>query len=67
MEFTNMTQIVIFMVFTLAFLAFSLSPAIYISEKLALKSTFIEKHSTKVSILLALCFSILVSIFIFKF
>ncbi len=67
MDFSNITQVVIFLVFILALMAFSLSPAIYISEKLSVKYTFLEKHSTKVSILFAIIFSTLATIFIFKF
>lgn len=67
MELANITEVVIFLIFILALMAFSLSPAIYVSEKLALKSTFIQKHSTKFSIVLMLFFAILATIFIFKF
>ncbi|WP_198305759.1 hypothetical protein [Arcobacter vandammei] len=67
MELSNITQMVIFLVFILALMACSLSPAIYISEKLALKYTFIQKHSTKISILFAMFFSTLATIFIFRF
>ncbi|QKF73347.1 putative membrane protein [Aliarcobacter faecis] len=67
MELTNITQVVIFFIFVLALMAFSLSPAIYISEKLALKSTFVEKHSTKFSIIFSIFFATLATIFIFKF
>jgi hypothetical protein len=67
MEIANITEVVIFLIFILALMAFSLSPAIYVSEKLALKSTFIQRHSTKFSIVLTLFFAILATIFIFKF
>ena len=47
-----MIDVVIYSVFILALIAFSLSPAIYITNKLSNKFIFIENNSTKISILL---------------
>ncbi|MFA7083271.1 MAG: hypothetical protein WC141_01930 [Arcobacteraceae bacterium] len=64
METSSVTSAVIFLVFVIALMAFSLSPAIWISEKLSKKSPFIEQHSRKITILLTLTFSVLAAIFI---
>ncbi len=49
-----MIDVVIYSVFILALIAFSLSPAIYITNKLSNKFIFIENNSTKISILFAI-------------
>lgn len=65
MEFESITQIAIYLVFVLALIAFSLYPAIWLSEKLSLKFAFFEKHSTKLTIVFAVLFSLLGTVFIF--
>ena len=51
-----MIDVVIYSVFILALIAFSLSPAIYLTNKLSNKFIFIENNSTKISILFAILF-----------
>lgn len=67
MEISAITDVVIFLVFVAALMVFSLSPAIWISEKLSSRYLFIDEHSTKITILLTLCFSTFVTLFIFLF
>ena len=62
-----MIEIAVFLVFILALLAFFLSPAIYLTNKLSARLTFVDKYSTKFSIILAFVFSLCATIFIFKF
>ena len=62
-----MIDVVIYSVFILALIAFSLSPAIYITNKLSNKFIFIENNSTKISILFAILFSSIATFFIFWF
>lgn len=67
MEFASITQMVVYLVFVLALLAFSLSPAIWISQRISPRSAFYERHSMKFSIFLALIFSSLATTFIFMY
>lgn len=62
-----MIDIVIYSVFILALIAFSLSPAIYLTNKLSDKVDFIETNSTAISIVLAIIFSTVATFFIFIF
>ncbi|MGJ0335775.1 hypothetical protein [Aliarcobacter cryaerophilus] len=62
-----MIDVVIYSVFILALIAFSLSPAIYLTNKLSNRFIFIENNSTKVSILFAILFSSIATFFIFWF
>lgn len=62
-----MIDIVVYSVFILALIAFSLSPAIYLTSKLSNKVAFVEANSTKVSIVLAVLFSTIATFFIFLF
>lgn len=62
-----MIDIVVYSVFILALIAFSLSPAIYLTSKLSSKVAFVEANSTKVSIVLAVLFSTIATFFIFLF
>ncbi|WP_148570426.1 hypothetical protein [Aliarcobacter cryaerophilus] len=62
-----MIDVVIYSVFILALIAFSLSPAIYLTNKLSNKFIFIENNSTKVSILFAILFSCIGTFFIFVY
>lgn len=66
MEFESITQIVIYLVFVLALIVFSLYPAIWLSEKLGCKFSFFEKHSTKLTIGFTILFSLLGTLFIFS-
>ena len=67
MEISAITNVVIFLVFVAALMVFSLSPAIWVCEKLSSRFIFIDEHSSKITILLTLCFSVLVTLFIFLF
>ncbi|AXK48837.1 hypothetical protein CRU87_01995 [Aliarcobacter trophiarum LMG 25534] len=62
-----MIDFIVYLVFILALIAFSLSPAIYLTNKLSNKVAFIEANSTKISILLAILFSSMATFFIFLF
>ena len=62
-----MIDVIIYSVFILALIAFSLSPAIYLTNKLSNKFIFIENNSTKISILFAILFSSIATFFIFWF
>ena len=62
-----MIDVVIYSVFILALIAFSLSPDIYLTNKLSNKFIFIENNSTKISILFAILFSSIATFFIFWF
>lgn len=62
-----MIDIVVYSVFILALIAFSLSPAIYLTSKLSNKVAFVEANSTKISIVLAVLFSTIATFFIFLF
>jgi len=62
-----MLDVVIFLIFVLALLAFALSPAISLVERFSDKYSFIDKNSTFLSITLALCFSLIATTFIFQF
>ncbi|QNM87189.1 hypothetical protein [Aliarcobacter cryaerophilus] len=62
-----MIDVVIYSVFILALIAFSLSPAIYLTNKLSSRFIFIENNSTKISILFAILFSCIGTFFIFWF
>jgi hypothetical protein len=67
MEIATITNVVIFLVFVAALMVFSLSPAIWICEKLSSRFVFIDLHSNKITILLTLIFSMLATLFIFLF
>lgn len=62
-----MIDVVIYSVFVLALIAFCLSPAIYVTNKLSNKFIFIENNSTKISILFAILISNIATFFIFWF
>jgi hypothetical protein len=67
MEVADITNIVVFLVFVAALMVFSLSPAIWIGEKLSSKSLFLEQHASKITLLLTLLFSLTATVFIFAF
>ncbi|MFA7090629.1 MAG: hypothetical protein WC149_02120 [Arcobacteraceae bacterium] len=67
MDVAAITNIVIFLVFIAALMVFSLSPAIWISEKLSSKFLFMEHHSSKITLLLTFTFSVIATFFIFIF
>ena len=62
-----MIDVIIYFVFVLALIAFALSPAIYVTNRLSNKFVFIENNSTKISILFAILFSSIATFFIFWF
>ena len=62
-----MIDVIIYYVFVLALIAFALSPAIYVTNRLSNKFVFIENNSTKISILFAILFSSIATFFIFWF
>ncbi|AYJ80090.1 hypothetical protein AN286_07910 [Aliarcobacter cryaerophilus ATCC 43158] len=62
-----MIDVVIYSVFILALIAFSLSPAIYVTNKLSSKFIFINNNSTKISIFFAILISSIATFFIFWF
>ena len=62
-----MLDVIIYFVFILALIAFSLSPAIYLTNKLSTKFVFVEDNSTKISIIFAILFSVAATTFIFQF
>lgn len=62
-----MLDTVVFLVFVLALMAFFLSPAIYLVGKFKDNFNFVERYATHISLLLALVFSIIATLFIFKF
>lgn len=65
MQLNSITEIVVFLVFVAAFMVFSLSPAIWLSEKLMDKYSFDEKISNFLTLIFTLCFASLASYFLY--
>lgn len=65
MQLASITDIVIFLIFVVAFMVFSLSPAIWLSEKLQQKYTLTLKVTNFLTLFFTLSFSALASYFLY--
>jgi len=65
MQLASITDIVIFLVFVAAFMVFSLSPAIWLSEKLQNRYGLTSETTNFLTLLLTILFSILASYYLY--
>ncbi|MCK9336509.1 MAG: hypothetical protein M0P43_01630 [Arcobacteraceae bacterium] len=66
MQLTDITNIVVYLVFVGALMIFSLYPAIWISEKLSLKSQLFANNSRTITIILTITFASIASLFLYS-